>query len=242
MSQRTPCSPRSATRRKLLRLLATAPLLGACRGPSVLSQAGLQPVPPDGLPSELPAPVLRPGHEWRMVTHDELTGLVSERMRAVVTRADADGYDLTETPQAGNVYDVRYDRNLNLVRWRNRAFAPAYPRFAFPLAIGKSWRVDVRSSAIPAVRYGTLIERVSATVRGWERVTVPAGTFTTLRVDLAIDWRDTDAAGVWGNSSDTFWYAAEVRNAVLRHRVDYPYGGAQSNNIVTEVESFSVSA
>jgi hypothetical protein len=177
-----------------------------------------------------------------MVTHDELTGLVSERMRVVVTRADADGYDLTETLQAGNVYDVRYDRILNLVRWRNRAFAPAYPRFAFPLAIGKTWQVDVRSSAIPAVRYGTLIERVSAVVRGWERVTVPAGTFTALRIELALNWRDTDAAGVWGNSSDTFWYAPEVRNAVLRHRVDYPQDGPQSNNIVTEVESFNVGA
>jgi hypothetical protein len=242
MSPRNLPSPPDVTRRDLLRLLAAAPLFGACRGPSVLSQAGLQPVPPDGLPRELPAPLLRPGYEWRMVTHDELTGLVSERMRVVVTRADADGYDLTETLQAGNVYEVRYDRSLNLVRWRNRAFAPAYPRFAFPLAIGKTWRVDVRSSAIPAVRYGTLIERVSAVVRGWERVTVPAGTFTALRIELALNWRDTDAAGVWGNSSDTFWYAPEVRNAVLRHRVDYPQDGAQSNNIVTEVESFNVGA
>jgi hypothetical protein len=232
----------NASRRNALRLLAAAPLFGACRGPSVLSQAGLQPVPPDGLPRELPAPVLRPGHEWRAVTHDELTGLVSERMRMVVTAADADGYSLTETLQAGPVYDVRFDRNLNLVRWRNRAFAPAYPRFEFPLAIGKRWRVNLRSSAIPSVRYGTLIEEVSGVVRGWERVKVPAGSFTALRIELAIDWRDAEAAGVWGNSMDTFWYSAEVRNAVLRHRVDYPYAGAQSNNIVTEVESFSVSA
>lgn len=240
MSQRTPSPPPSAPRRELLRLLVVAPLFGACRGPSVLSQAGLQPVPPDGLPRELTAPVLRPGNEWRAVTHDELTGLVSERMRTVVTAADADGYSLTETLQSGNVYDVRLDRNLNLIRWRNRAFAPPYPRFEFPLAVGKSWRVDVRSSAIPSVRYGTLIERISATVRGWERVKVPAGTFTALRVDLALDWRDAEDATVWGNSMDTFWYAAEARNAVLRHRVDYPHGGMQSNNIVTEVESFSV--
>jgi hypothetical protein len=186
--------------------------------------------------------VLRPGHEWGTVTHDELTGLVTERAHLRVTAADADGYSLTETPQGASGDDVRYDRSLNLVRWRNRAFAPPYPRFGFPLVVGKTWHVDVRSSAVPSVRYGTLIERVSAAVRGWERVTVPAGTFTAIRIDLAIDWRDADEATVWGNSMDSFWYAAEVRNAVLRHRVDYPHGGAQSNNVVTLVESFTVSA
>jgi hypothetical protein len=206
----------------------------------VLRQAGLQPVSPDGLPRELPAPVLRPGHEWRYVAHDGLTGLVTERAHLRVNAADADGYGLTETLQAGPVYEVRYDRSLNLVRWRNRAFAPAYPRFAFPLALGKTWRVELRSSAVPSVRYGTLIEQVSGVVRGWERVTVPAGTFTALRIDLALDWRDTDEATVWGNSTDSFWYAAEARNAVLRHRVDFPHAGAQSNNIVTKLESFSV--
>ncbi len=235
-------APLSATRRDLLRLLAAAPLLGACGGPSVLRQAGLEPVPPDGLPRALAAPALRPGHEWRTITHDALTGLVSERAHLVVTSADPGGYGLTETLQAGNVYDVRYDRDLNLVRWRNRAFAPAYPRFAFPLAVGRTWRADVRSSAVPSVRYGTLIERVSAAVRGWERVTVPAGTFTALRIDLAIDWRDADAASLWGNSADSFWFAAEARNAVLRHRVDYPQGGVQSNNIVTMLESVHVRA
>jgi hypothetical protein len=83
---------------------------------------------------------------------------------------------------------------------------------------------------------------VSATVRGWERVTVPAGNFTALRIDLAIDWRDSDNAAAWGNSAESFWYAAEVRNAVFHHRVDFAQGRLESNNSVTELESFSVGA
>jgi hypothetical protein len=197
-------------------------------------------VPPDGLPRELPAPALRVGDEWGYVMRDAMTGLASDRARMRVTAVDADGYGMTESSQAVGTFAVRYDRNLNPLRSRNVVFEPAYPRFAFPLAAGKTWRAEVRSSGVPAARYATLVQRVSATVRGWERVTVPAGNFTALRIDLAIDWRDSDNAAAWGNSAESFWYAAEVRNAVFHHRVDFAQGRLESNNSVTELESFSV--
>lgn len=229
-------------RRRALRLLAAAPLLGACGGPSVLRQAGLEPVPPDGLPRAVPAPALRVGDTWRYAMRDAMTGLTSDRAEIRVIAADAGGYSLAETSQSVGAFEARYDRSLNLLRSRNREFTPAYPRFAFPLEIGKTWRANVTSSAVPAVRYGTLSQQVSATVRGWERVTVPAGTFTALRVDLAIDWRDTDDATIWGNSSERFWFAAEVRNAVFHHRVDFAQGRLESNNSVTELVSFAAGA
>jgi hypothetical protein len=112
----------------------------------------------------------------------------------------------------------------------------------FPLAIGKTWGGEVVSSEVPARRYATLRQRLKASVRGWERVTVPAGTFTALRIDIAVTWRDTDNAQVWGNSAETFWYAVEVRNMVLHHRVDYPYDGVQSSNVLDELESFRAGA
>jgi hypothetical protein len=236
-----PASP-AANRRRLLQLLAAAPLLGACGGPTVLRQAGLQPVPPDGLPGEVPAPALRVGDEWGYVMRDAMTGLTSDRARLRVTAVDAGGYEMTDSSQAVGTFAVRYDRNLNPLRRRNVVFEPAYPRFAFPLAIGKTWQAEVRSTQLPAQRYSTLLQRLSATVKGWERVTVPAGTLTALRVDLAIDWRDTDDTQVWGNSSESFWYAAGVRNAVFHHRVDFDQGRMESNNSVTELESLTVGA
>jgi hypothetical protein len=229
-------------RRRVLGLLAATPLLGACGGPSVLRQAGLQPVSPDGLPREVPAPALQVGDEWRYVMRDAMTGLATDRAQLRVTAIDPDGYSMAESSQTAGAFAARYDRGLNLLRSRNVVFEPAYPRYAFPLAIGKTWRADVRSSAVPAVRYGTLLQRVQATVRGWERVTVPAGTFTALRVDLAIDWRNGDDAQVWGNSSESFWYVPQARNMVFHHRVDFAQGRMESNNSVTELESFSVGA
>jgi hypothetical protein len=229
-------------RRRVLRALAAAPLLGACGGPSVLRQAGLEPVPADGLPREVPAPALRVGDTWRYAMRDAMTGLTSDRAALQVTAVDAGGYSLAETSQTVGAFEARYDRSLNLLRSRNVVFEPAYPRFAFPLAIGNTWRADVRSSTVPAARYGTLNQRVSATVRGWERVTVAAGTFTALRIDLAIDWRNADDASVWGNSSESFWFATGVRNAVFHHRVDFAQGRLESNNSVTELVSFGPGA
>jgi hypothetical protein len=230
----------SRLRRRVLRALAATPLLAACSGPSVLRQAGLTPVPADGQPREVPAPALRVGDTWRYVMRDAMTGLTNDRAELRVAAVDAGGYALTEASQTAGTLEARYDRSLNLLRSRNVAFEPAYPRFSFPLMVGKSWRADVRSITVPAQRYGTLAQRVSATVRGWERVTVPSGTFVALRVDLAIDWRDTDDASTWGNSLETFWYAPAVRNAVFHHRRDFPQGRFESNNSVTELASYSV--
>jgi hypothetical protein len=237
-----PLSSSSATRRRLLRLLAATPLLGACGGTTVLNQMGLQPVPPDGLPRELAAPVLQVGDEWRYVKRSALTGLTIDRVRVQVTAAEPDGYAVAEDWQTAGPITARFDRNLNPLRSGDWMYEPAYPRFSFPLALGKTWSGEVKSSEMPARRYGTLRQRLKAKVRGWERVTVVAGTFTALRIDLAINWSDTDNAQVWGSSAETFWYAVEVRNLVLHHRVDYPYDGIQSSNVLVELESFRVGA
>jgi hypothetical protein len=173
---------------------------------------------------------------------DAMTGLVTDRAQVRIAAAGPDGYLAAENWQTAGPIEARYDRNLNTLRSRNVAFEPAYPRYSFPLAIGKTWRGDVRSSQVPAERYGTLLQHLSASVRGWERVTVPAGTFVALRIDIAIDWRNTDDAQVWGNSTESFWYVPQVRNMALHHRVDFAQGRLESNNAVIELESFRVGA
>jgi len=234
--------PRAARRRRLIGFLAAAPLLGACGGTTVLNQMGLQAVPPDGRPRELPAPALQVGDEWRYVKRSALTGLTIDQARVRVTAAGRDGYAVAEDWRTAGPVAARFDRNFNPLRSGDWVYEPAYPRFSFPLAIGKAWSGEVVSSEVPARRYATLRQRLKANVRGWERVTVSAGTFTALRIDLAVNWNDTDNAQVWGNSAETIWFAAEVRNMVLHHRVDYPYDGIQSSNVLLELESFRVGA
>ncbi len=243
MIERPRLSPPRATRRRLLRVLATAPLLGACGGTSVLNQMVSRPVPPEGLPREVVAPLLQVGDEWRYVKRSALTGLTIDQVQARVSAVGRDGYAVAEDWHTAGPVAARFDRNLNPLRSGNWVHEPAFPRYSFPLGVGQVWSGEVISSEeAPARRYARLRQRIKANVRGWERVTVSAGTFTALRIDLAVNWSDTDNAQVWGNSAETVWYAAEVRNMVLHHRVDYPYDGIQSSNVLVELESFRVGA
>jgi hypothetical protein len=199
-------------------------------------------VPPEGLPREVTAPLLQVGDEWRYVKRSALTGLTIDQARVRVSAVGRDGYAIAEDWQTAGPVAARFDRNLNPLRSGNWVYEPAFPRLSFPLGVGKVWSGEVLSSEAPAGRYAMLRQRLKANVRGWERVTVAAGTFTALRIDLAISWNDTDNAQVWGSSAETVWYAAEVRNLLLQHRVDYPYDGIQSSNVLVELESFRVGA
>ena len=235
--------PRAARRRRLIGLLAATPLLGACGGTSVLNQMVSRPVPPEGLPREVVAPLLQVGDEWRYLKRSALTGLKIDQVQARVSAVGRDGYAVAEDWHTAGPVAARFDRNLNPLRSGNWVHEPAFPRYSFPLGVGQAWSGEVISSEeAPARRYARLRQRIKANVRGWERVTVSAGTFTALRIDLAVNWSDTDNAQVWGNSAETVWYAAEVRNMVLHHRVDYPYDGIQSSNVLVELESFRVGA
>lgn len=235
--------PRAARRRRLIGLLAATPLLGACGGTSVLNQMVSRPVPPEGLPREVVAPLLQVGDEWRYLKRSALTGLKIDQVQARVSAVGRDGYAVAEDWHTAGPVAARFDRNLNPLRSGNWVHEPAFPRYSFPLGVGQVWSGEVISSEeAPARRYARLRQRIKANVRGWERVTVSAGTFVALRIDLAVNWSDTDNAQVWGNSAETVWYAAEVRNMVLHHRVDYPYDGIQSSNVLVELESFRVGA
>ncbi len=216
--------------------MALGPLLSAC-GTSVLRQADLQPVPPEGRLNALPAPAIRVGDQWKFVIYAELSGRVVDQVRAEVTAAGPDGFTVAETWQTAGSVNARYDRNLNPLRTGTVAYEPAYPRFSFPLTIGKTWRGQTLAKEQPQSLFGAVRQDVRASVHGWERVTVPAGIFTALRVDLAIDWQDPANAQSRGSSKESLWYAAEVRNIVLHHRVDFE-DRVETNNSVTELESF----
>jgi len=224
-------------RRNVLGVMALGPLLGGCGGPSVLSQADLQPVPATGRPNALAAPALQVGDQWRFVLRSELTGLVVDRYRAEVTAVRPDGYTVAETWQIAGAVTALYDRNLNPLRSGKVVYEPAYPRFSFPLAIGKTWRGQTVARELPRRQFGVVREDLRANVHGWERVTVPAGIFTALRVDIAIDWQNPENAQSRGSSMESFWYAADVRNIVFHHRIDFE-NRQVTNNSVTQLESF----
>ena len=107
-----------------------------------------------------------------------------------------------------------WDGNWNLLRQGETEYTPFYPSFRFPLEPGKGWPGNVTfiTSDNDTVRH-----ELSAQVAGWERVSVPAGTFDTVKIVLRGRLQVTSAVGTGdGTISDVVWYAPAVGQFVRK--------------------------
>jgi hypothetical protein len=140
-----------------------------------------------------------------------------------VDRVDADRVAVsvaTDVPALGGARSEIYNRDGN---WLKHAltsrdyqvdyeFAQPYVAYALPLDTGKSWSVRINAT-IPATGQRASV-RVDGDVVGAERITVPAGSFDTLKIKRNV------YAGDWGmftletNIYETEWYAPALGRAV----------------------------
>ena len=111
---------------------------------------------------------------------------------------------------------LHFDREWNLIASRSpngsgRDYSPALKYYDFPLFPGKTWRQTTTETDIKtgAVRTHT----VSGVVKGWETVSVPAGTFHGIRVELQTELYDP-STGERVPGTDISWYVPEVRRSV----------------------------
>jgi hypothetical protein len=226
----------SISRRTFLGFALVA--LTGCSGPSPLTRADIQAVSPAGLPGEVPAPALRTGNWWEYIQRDQLTGLQSNRVRIRVAGVTPDAYPMQEDWQQGGVIAASYDLDLNPTRTDNLSFQPAFPRFSFPLVVGKAWHGEVIEHEAPPKQFGALLQQVSGSVGGWDRITVPAGTYTAMRIDLRVVWRGIHWASWRGSSSETVWYVPAIRGIALSHREDFYAHVQVINDSVLELSGF----
>lgn len=232
---------RTLSRRRFLALAAGVPVLGACATPP-LRQAAITPVPASTQPARVPAPVLTVGNRWAYTVRSGLNGVVQDTVSMQVTAADVLGYTVEETWRSIGPVAARYDRDLNALRTRNIVNEPAFPRYRFPLSVGQTWTATLRTERLPVERYGRWREEMQARVAGWEQITVPAGTFVALRIDIQITSHNLDSAQIWGNTAETVWHVPAIRNVALYHRVDLLFGRQEIGNDVMALDSFDLPA
>jgi hypothetical protein len=109
-----------------------------------------------------------------------------------------------------------FDRQWNLISTRSpdksgKDYSPPLKYYDFPLFHGKTW---VQTSTETDIKTGaTRIHTISGTVGGWERVSVPAGTFRAIKVQLVTELFDP-ITGERTPGTDTSWYVPEVRRSV----------------------------
>lgn len=111
---------------------------------------------------------------------------------------------------------LKFDTAWNLLATRNADhsgydFSPALKYFDFPLYSGKTWsqtsiETDIKTKAQRE-------HRLSAVVEGWENITVPAGSFKALKVNIQTSLYDPKTRSTL-RGSDISWYVPSVKRSV----------------------------
>jgi hypothetical protein len=205
-------------------------LLAICCCLLIALQVGAQ----EPRPSKIDAPTLKVGDSWTYDRTDGWKNLKEYTTVVVVTEvSDTESRSEGKRSDNGQVATVFRNKDLNRVRTEvgDRRFLaePYYPLYSFPLETGKSWEKEVTFTR--SYDDWKVVSKMKGQVLGWEKVSVPAGTFEALKIVLSGSYNgsggpNTGGAGRWtGQQSETIWYAPEVRNAV---KSVYEDGGARS--------------
>ena len=91
-------------------------------------------------------------------------------------------------------------------------FSPAFPAYVFPLEQRKSWSLRVNAVQPATGRRNSV--RVDGSVLGTERVTVPGGSFDTIKVRRRVYAGDWDGFRLETNIIETDWYAPQLGRPV----------------------------
>jgi hypothetical protein len=95
-------------------------------------------------------------------------------------------------------------------------FAPPYPAYPFPLDFGKSWSLRVNATNPATGRARSML--VYGEVAGGERVSTPAGTFDTIRIERTVYAGDAETFLSQTVITETDWYAPALGRAVRIER------------------------
>jgi hypothetical protein len=215
-AERGPALPRRRIAGGLIAVPAWLAGGAAALGAAGCASPGAVPAPPGAEP--LPVPALRRGDRWRYRLIDRYNGgIVGERAVEVVAtepelrlRIDAgDGAPPLEErwsrPWVASV-DAGFDHPV--------AFEAEVPVVPPGLRAGDRTTTSTRYRSERASRTLFWTQRLRAT--GWERITVPAGTFDALRVERTIQFEHPDEFRLSPDRSEVLWVSPRVGRWVAR--------------------------
>jgi hypothetical protein len=151
--------------------------------------------------------------------NSEVRGKINYR----VEKADADRVEVavtTDTPSAGSARTEVYASNGNWLRrplashdqLREFEFARPLPVYVPPAGADGSW--STRVDAVEAATGRRNSVRVDGEMRGNERITVPAGTFDTVKITRNTYVGDWETFMRETKIEETEWYAPALGRAV----------------------------
>jgi hypothetical protein len=175
-------------------------------------------------PAENPTPAIKVSDSWTYQVFDA-TGAPAGRIIAVAVQVQDTSVRVQYRIEGSlnKTADDVFDSEGRMIQEGNPftgevvRFSPPRIISAWPLGPGKEWTVDTRAQA--ADWNCELRNRYK--VIGWEKVTVPAGTFDAIKVTWTADirqgsWRDGTTFS--GTETGTYWHLPKARAVA---RIDY---------------------
>jgi len=188
----------------------------ANEGPTTRVESGPQPPLEQG--ATVPRPTVRVGDTYVYESRDpdNVEPAITTKRTVISTNDGILLATLSLNSRNAKVRKLSFDRDWNLVSTRNADnsgfnYSPPVQYFDFPLFPGKTWR---QISTEQDTKTGkTRTHTVSGLVGGWESISVPAGNFRAIRVNLDTEVLDP-ATGERISGTDTSWYVPEVHRSV----------------------------
>jgi hypothetical protein len=169
-----------------------------------------------------PTPSIRPpqvGQEWSYIKKDTFNGktlgVITERVAKlgstiVIDRSTANGGMLPSEIQTswGMVAtDTQWPQLLN--------FSPSLP--LWPLELSTVWSKQFNTKySVDGYADSRLNWQEYMSVQGWEKMTVPAGTFIALRFQNLINYESSDPNKVDCIRKETVWFVPQIGRWVAR--------------------------
>lgn len=206
-----------------LKLLAAIPLL------AFATSAAL---------AQISFPVVHPnvvvGDRWKVLSLDGISKLQEGWLEEVVTAVGED-IEVSAKTQAGPQGPARYDRDWNaIVNLRGKIERQV--KLDFPLELGKTW--ESKYEWINGRGHDGRME-MTFTVRGTERITVPAGTFDTVVIEGRGYWYNKTYGGS-GVALEKRWYAPAAKRPVRRTWITRHADGRPDQNGLFEAAEVEV--
>lgn len=178
-------------------------------------------------------PDIRAGDRWSYRVTDKFTNLVQSVSVEVtsVTENRIHARILQPSHETAGLTGV-WDRDWNPLVQGAIEYKPFYPTLQFPLEPGKRWRgVGQWYNGS-----GTLRHDVTSQVTGWERVTVPAGTFDAVRIVVRGGLSETGSINYYaqsGSISSVIWYAPSI-GQIVKKEIDHRDQSARELGTLSE--------
>ena len=173
-----------------------------------------------------PAPVYKVGDRWvynvksgvgiSPITYQEtreITAVSGGSVKITITGKTADGKDFTRVDEYSGPAALKYGAPCADEAYR---FPTPLQRVTFPLGPGQRSSKWVDVIAEPGGTKGQV--NYAVRTRSWDKQTVPAGSFDTIRVDSQMTLDDATPFRYATECNLSYWYSPTVRGTVREQR------------------------